>query len=609
MTMNHKVELLSPAKNLECGIAAINCGADAVYIGSPKFGARAAAGNSIQDIEKLINYAHLFGVKIFVALNTILYDNELEEAKKLIHQLYNIGCDALIIQDLGILKLDIPPIALHASTQTDNRTVEKVQFLQNCGFERIVLARETPLSLIDKIHKKTGAELEVFVHGALCVSYSGQCYMSHANCGRSANRGECAQYCRLPYSLQDSNGNILVKNKHLLSLKDLNRSDFLEELITAGVTSFKIEGRMKESNYVKNITAFYRKKIDTILENHPEKKRSSFGKTTFFFTPIAEKSFHRGNTDYFLFERRENMVQLSTPKSLGEYIGTITQTQRKSIEINSKIPLHNGDGLCFINNKNEFSGFRINQLKDKTILFNEVHNLQKGDKVFRNHDHEFEKQLQSKSAERKIAVDFHLSENDQGVCLTATDESGVTVSQCFKCEKQLAEKPQQAENTIKTQLSKLGDTIFYANRVDARFRHTYFFPSSQISLWRKELINKLLEKLVDTNKPKPTERQISAPKVAENTSFLDNISNKNAANFYLENGTKNIAWAFELNKYPKAILMQCKYCIKYELGWCSKQKNNNAPKIKEPLFLSYNKKLFKLKFDCGKCEMWIESCE
>lgn len=607
--MNQKIELLSPAKNLECGIVAVNCGADAVYIGAPKFGARAVAGNTLHDIEKLINYAHPFGVKIFATLNTILYDNELEEAQKLIHQLYNIGCDALIVQDLGILKLDIPPIALHASTQTDNRTVEKVQFLQKCGFERIVLARETPLELIEKIYKQTQAELEVFVHGALCVSYSGQCYMSYANCGRSANKGECAQYCRLPYSLQDANGNILLKNKHLLSLKDLNRANFLEDLINAGVMSFKIEGRMKEANYVKNITAFYRKKLDAILEHQPERKRSSFGKSTFFFNPIAEKSFHRGNTDYFLFERSKNMVQLATPKSLGEYIGVVSQTQRKSIEIDTKIPLHNGDGLCFINSKNEFSGFRINQQEGKSVLFNEAHNLKKGDKVFRNYDHEFEKQLQTKSAERKIAINFLLSENDEGVCLAATAESGISVSQSFKCEKQLAEKPQQAENTIKTQLSKLGDTIFSANRVDINFAHTYFFPSSQISFWRKELINKLLDKLLDTNKPQPIERHISAPKTAENTSFMDNISNKNAANFYLENGTKNIAWAFELEKYPKAVLMQCKYCIKYELGWCSKQKNNNVPKHKEPLFLSYNKKLFKLKFDCKKCEMWIESCE
>lgn len=608
--MNHKIELLSPAKNLECGLSAINCGADAVYIGAPKFGARASAGNSIHDIEKLVNYAHLFGVKIFVALNTILYDNELEEAEKLIHQLYNIGCDALIIQDFGILKLNIPPIALHASTQTDNRTIEKVQFLQKCGFERIVLARETPLELIETIYKQTGAELEVFVHGALCVSYSGQCYMSHANCGRSANRGECAQYCRLPYSLQDANGNTLVKNKHLLSLKDLNRSNFLEEMINAGVTSFKIEGRMKEANYVKNITAFYRKKLDNILENHPERERSSSGKSSFFFTPVAEKSFHRGNTDYFLSGRTENMVQLSTPKSLGEYIGVVTQTQPKSIETDTKLTLHNGDGLCFINSKKEFSGFRINQLKGKSILFNEVHNLKKGDKVFRNYDHEFEKQLQTKSAERKIAVDFHLNEENDGIRLTATDESEISVSQYFKCEKQLAEKKQLAENTIKTQLSKLGDTIFSANRVDINLNHTYFFPASQIVFWRKELINSLLKKRLELNTPKPTQIVQVAVETPENTTFFDNIANKNAADFYRQNGTKNLAWAFELKNSSKGILMQCKYCIKYELGWCPKQKNNNSIKLKEPLFLNYNnKKLFKLHFNCQKCEMWIESAE
>ena len=301
------------------------------------------------------------------------------------------------------------------------------------------------------------------------------------------------------------------------------------------------------------------------MEHQPERKRSSFGKSTFFFNPIAEKSFHRGNTDYFLFERSKNMVQLATPKSLGEYIGVVSQTQRKSIEIDTKIPLHNGDGLCFINSKNEFSGFRINQQEGKSVLFNEAHNLKKGDKVFRNYDHEFEKQLQTKAAERRISVDFLLEEKDEKITLTATDESGISVYQEFEFEKQLAQKKELAENTIKKQLSKLGDTIFIANRVNINICHTYFFPSSQIVSWRKELINKLLDKRIEVNTPHPTQRAFYSPQTPEITSFLDNISNKNAADFYRENGTKNIAWAFELKELPKVVLMQCKYCIKYAL--------------------------------------------
>lgn len=340
------IELLSPAKNLECGLAAINHGADAVYIGAAQFGARAAAGNSIEDIATLVQYAHQFRVKVLVALNTVLTDDQLPDAEKLIWEIYNTGADALIIQDMGILKLNLPPIALHASTQTDNRTVEKVRFLQDVGFSRVVMARELSLKQISEISSQTNVELEAFVHGALCVSYSGQCYMSQANCGRSANRGQCAQYCRLPYHLVDADDNVLVKNKHLLSLKDLDQSDSLEEMMEAGVTSFKIEGRLKDVDYVKNITSFYRKKLDVILENNPRFQRASAGKTTILFEPNPEKSFRRGNTDYFLRDRKANIVQQDTPKSLGEPIGKVTYIGRNFFEVQNGTLLNNGDGLC-----------------------------------------------------------------------------------------------------------------------------------------------------------------------------------------------------------------------------------------------------------------------
>ena len=337
------IELLSPAKNLECGIAAVNHGADAVYIGAAQFGARAAAGNSIEDIAELVKYAHQFRVKVLVALNTILTDDQLPDAEKLIWEIYNAGADALIIQDMGILKLNLPPIALHASTQTDNRTVEKVKFLQDVGFSRVVLARELTLKQISEISSQTDVELEAFVHGALCVSYSGQCYMSQANCGRSANRGQCAQYCRLPYQLVDADDNILLKNKHLLSLKDLDQSDSLAEMLETGVTSFKIEGRLKDIDYVKNITAYYRQKLDAVIEKDSRYQRASAGKTKILFEPNPEKSFRRSSTDYFLHERHAGIIQPETPKSLGEPIGKVTYIGRNFFEVHNGSLLNNGD--------------------------------------------------------------------------------------------------------------------------------------------------------------------------------------------------------------------------------------------------------------------------
>lgn len=363
------IELLSPAKNLECGIAAINHGADAVYIGASQFGARAAAGNSVEDIAELVNYAHKFRVKVLVALNTVLTDIQLPEAEQLIWDIYNAGADALIIQDMGVLKLNLPPIPLHASTQTDNRTVEKVKFLQDVGFSRVVLARELNLKQISEISKETNVELEAFVHGALCVSYSGQCYMSQANCGRSANRGQCAQYCRLPYNLLDAEGNILVKNKHLLSLKDLDQSDSLLEMLEAGVTSFKIEGRLKDVDYVKNITAFYRMKLDEIINKSTRFQRASVGKTTLNFEPNPEKSFRRGSTDYFLHGRKTDIIQPDTPKSLGEPVGKVTYIGRNFFEVHNGNILNNGDGLCFINKQGDMTGFRVNRVERLTSSF------------------------------------------------------------------------------------------------------------------------------------------------------------------------------------------------------------------------------------------------
>jgi Collagenase and related proteases len=607
------IELLSPAKNLEVGLAAVNCGADAVYIGASAFGARFAAGNSVQDIETLVKYAHRFRVKVYVTLNTLLFDNELKSAEKLIWELYHAGIDSLIIQDLGILQMNLPPIPLHASTQTDNRTAEKVRFLQDAGLSRVVLARELNLQQISEIKQQTNVELEAFVHGALCVSYSGQCYISQAVCGRSANRGQCAQFCRLPYNLYDGNDNILLKNKHLLSLKDLDLSAYLGKMIDSGVSSFKIEGRLKDVDYVKNITAFYRKKLDVILENKLEYRKSSSGKTTFFFEPNPQKTFHRSASEYFIDTRKTGLVQQETPKSLGEKFGTVSIIGNNFIEINKFSNIdeaHNGDGLCFINQNEELTGFRVNRVEGNKIFPAEMPEIKINTIVFRNFDNEFNKLLEGKSSERKIALEIEFSELDEslennGFLLKITDENGVSISQNIDFPKQTAQNPESSFQNIQTQLSKLGNTIFYVENVKINLKNACFFPVSKLNLWRREAIEKLEQKREDDyilikEKRKDAKPNIEFP--TKTLSYLGNVTNSFSMEFYKNCGVENIDSGFEIKPETGVPLMFTKYCIKYELGYCPKQNNKNP---KEPLYIEHREKKFLLDFDCVKCEMRI----
>ncbi len=595
-----KIELLSPAKNLECAVAAINHGADAVYIGGPSFGARAAAGNSFDDLEKLLRYAHPYHAKVFVTLNTILTDRELEQAERQIQQYYNMGVDALIVQDMGILKLNLPPIALHASTQADNRDADKVKFLQNAGFQRVVLARELSLRQIETIHEACDVELEAFVHGALCVSYSGRCYMSYAACGRSANRGECAQFCRLPYSLVDADGKILCKDKHLLSLKDLDRSDFLLPMMQAGVTSFKIEGRLKEANYVKNITAYYRRKIDDILNENPQYQQDSIGKTTLFFDPDPEKTFHRSKTDYFIDGVRTNVVQLETPKSIGAFVGVVKSVNYNSLTYSQEKELHNGDGLCFVNANGEFMGFRANRVEGRQIFFNEPVNVSVGDKLYRNYDIQFEKLLNGKSAERRIAVHFELKETPEGLLLCCVDEAGTQVECPISADKVVAEKADQSLKTWQTQLSKLGNTAYVARKIDINTKNIYFFPSSQIAEWRRSIMDLLLEESLKIKLHPKVFRPLASEKFQIEAV---NVYNAAAETLYQEHGIDHIVEAYEKNLPSRTVVMTCKHCIRFTLGICKKQSKNDA--WKEPLFLKTGKYCFQLSFDCAKCEMNI----
>lgn len=601
--MIRKIELLAPAKNLECGLEAVNHGADAVYIGASRFGARAAAGNSLQDIEALVRYAHIYNVRIYVTVNTILGDEELEDTRKLIWDLYRIGVDALIIQDMALLELDLPPIALHASTQMDNRTPEKVKFLSGLGFDQVVLARELPLAEIKRIHESCPVALEVFVHGALCVSYSGQCYVSQACFGRSANRGECAQFCRLPFTLTDANGKVIAKDKHLLSLKDMNRSGQLEELLDAGVTSFKIEGRLKEVSYVKNITAYYRRRLDEIFTRRGEYKAASSGKSIWEFTPCPDKSFNRGFTDYFLSGRSKDIFSFDTPKSLGEAMGTVKEVRARYFTVAGVKSFHNGDGVCYQDENGIFVGLRINKVEDNKLFPLEMPPLKPRTVLYRNFDQEFERTLLRKSAVRKIPVRISLTENPFGFTLSLSDEGNNSVALAFPCEKEPARLPQ--EEQVRGQLAKLGNTPFEAARIDIDWHENWFLPASVLADCRRRGVEKLLQARRINYSRRLRPGKIGTPLFpGSELTYLGNVSNTRAAAFYRKHGVDKVSPAYEKQPVKGAVLMFCKHCLRYSFGGCPVYQQAKLP-YQEPFYLETGGKRFRLHFNCKKCEMQI----
>ncbi|EGK01972.1 peptidase U32 family protein [Dysgonomonas gadei] len=604
MLKARKIELLAPAKNLECGIEAINHGADAVYIGAPKFSARAAAGNTLDDIKSLAEHAHQFGAKVYVALNTILTDSELHDAEKLIWQLYtDATVDALIIQDMGITMLNLPPVALHASTQMDNRSAEKAKFLENAGFKQIVLPRELTIGEIGEIAAQVKTPLEVFVHGALCVCYSGQCYLSQALSGRSANKGACAQYCRLPYTLVDADGEEIIQKKHFLSMKDLNLSDNLEELLEAGVSSLKIEGRLKDVSYVKNVVAYYRLKLDAILKRNPQYIRASSGTSVYTFEPNPEKSFNRGFTKYFLHERSSNMWSVDSPKSIGEPIGKITEITTKYIKVNSAVKIHNGDGLCYFNNKKELEGIHVNRVEGDLIFPATIPDVKRGAFVYRNYDHEFEKLLSKKSAERRISTTIELNEIPFGFSLKITDEDDNYAILNFETEKQTALKD-QTEN-IRNNLSKTGNTIFKVEQVNTNWSDSWFVPVSLLSEWRRQLTDKLLSvRKIRYQQEVALHKQTSHAFPVKDITYLGNVMNEKGKQFYMQHQSSVIQPAFEKQAQKDAPLMFTRHCIKQSLGWCPKEGTEKHP-YKEPFFLIYNNTKLRLSFDCRNCEMKV----
>lgn len=600
------LELLAPAKNLEYGIAAIDHGADAVYIGASRFGARAAVGNSVDDIRKLCDYAHPFGAKVYVTVNTIIYDDELDSVRHLLEDLQEAHVDAILVQDMGILKMlqDKPHFALHASTQTDNRTVEKVRWLRDIGFSRVVLARELTLEEIREIHREVpDVELEVFVHGALCVSYSGQCYASQYCFGRSANRGECAQFCRMQFSLQDAKGREVVRDRYLLSLKDMNRISHLEELAEAGAVSFKIEGRLKDLSYVKNVTAAYSQQLNAIIRRHPDRYcRSSLGICNYTFTPDLNRTFNRGYTTYFLHGRMPDIASMDTPKAMGAFVGTVKEMRHDSFNVAGVASFANGDGLCFLDAARQLVGFRANKVVGNRIYpYRMPQGLKAGVRLYRNNDQEFDRVMSKPSAERRVPIRMALRAVPDGFELSATmvgnDQAAPECTLHYPAEHQQAQKA--PHDNIVRQLTKLGDTIYTCTEVDIPTDFNYFIPNSVLSDMRRMLVD-VEERKVERGKPTRSLSTFHSPL----NSYLSNIANRLARDFY---GAQALT-AYEL-KGGDGPIMQCRHCIRYTLGYCVKH-GGQRPTWQEPLSLVLGDgRRFRLEFDCKNCQMNIYAAD
>lgn len=604
------LELLAPAKNLECGIAAIDHGADAVYIGADHFGARAAAGNSTDDIARLCSYAHQFGARVYVTVNTIVYDNEIDSVRRLLKRIGEAGADAILVQDMALVSMlsDIG-LEMHASTQTDNRTADKVEWLRGLGFKRVVLARELSVEEIAEIHAKhPDVELEVFVHGALCVSYSGQCYASQYCFQRSANRGECAQFCRLKFDLVDAEGKVIEHDRHLLSLKDMCQIDNLERLAEAGAVSFKIEGRLKDVAYVKNVTAAYSRRLDEIVAAHPDKyRRASFGRVDYGFDPDLRKTFNRGYTTYFADGRQPDIFSPDTPKALGEYVGKVKEMKRQCLTVSGVASFANGDGLCFINADRQLEGFRVNRAEGNRLYPSSMpRNLRQGVALYRNNDQQFERLLSRPSAVRRLSITMSLSATDSGFALDVATEDGRKARVEAKAEHTVAQKPQH-ENIVR-QLSKLGTTIYDCTNITIPDDFPWFVPSSLLAQMRRDACARVRD-CSKTSHPSPQTVHPS-PLTYKNPSrppYLLNASNTLAVEFYRQLGVEASAFETQKKHGVGEKLMQCRFCLRHALGYCV-NKGGRKPQWKEPLFLRLpDGRKFQLQFNCKRCEMYLLS--
>lgn len=606
------LELLAPAKNLECGIAAIDHGADAVYIGADHFGARAAAGNSTDDIARLCSYAHQFGARVYVTVNTIVYDNEIDSVRRLLKRIGEAGADAILVQDMALVSMlsDIG-LEMHASTQTDNRTADKVEWLRGLGFKRVVLARELSVDEIAEIHAKhPDVELEVFVHGALCVSYSGQCYASQYCFQRSANRGECAQFCRLKFDLVDAEGKVIEHDRHLLSLKDMCQIDNLERLAEAGAVSFKIEGRLKDVAYVKNVTAAYSRRLDEIVAAHPDKyRRASFGRVDYGFDPDLRKTFNRGYTTYFADGRQPDIFSPDTPKALGEYVGKVKEVKRQCLTVSGVASFANGDGLCFINADRQLEGFRVNRAEGNHLYPSSMpRNLRQGVALYRNNDQQFERLLSRPSAVRRLSLTMSLSATESGFALDVATEDGRIARVEAKAEHTVAQKPQH-ENIVR-QLSKLGTTIYDCTNITIPDDFPWFVPSSLLAQMRRDACAEVSEHSLTSKNPSSLTSNSLSPLTYKNPSrptYLLNASNTLAVEFYRQLGVEASAFETQKKHGEGEKLMQCRFCLRHALGYCV-NKGGRKPQWKEPLFLRLpDGRKFQLQFNCKRCEMYLLS--
>ncbi len=613
----HHLELLSPARDTAIAREAILHGADAVYIGGPGFGARHNAGNSLRDIAELVPFAHRYGAKVFITLNTILHDDELEPAQKLIGDLYQAGVDALIVQDMGVLEMDIPPIELHASTQCDIRSVEKAKFLSDVGFSQIVLARELNLEQIRAIHQATDATIEFFIHGALCVAYSGQCNISHAQTGRSANRGDCSQACRLPYTLKDDQGRVVAYEKHLLSMKDNDQTANLAALIDAGVRSFKIEGRYKDMSYVKNITAHYRQMLDAIIDDRPELARASAGRTEHFFIPSTDKTFHRGSTDYFVNARKIDIGAFDSPKFVGLPVGEVLKVGKDHLDVEVTEPLANGDGLNVLV-KREVVGFRVN-VAEKTaenryrVFPNEMPDalktLRPHHALNRNLDHNWQQALLKTSSERRIGVDIELGGWQEQLVLTLTSEDGVSVTHTLDGQFDEANNAEKALDNLKDGLAKLGQTRYYAQKIDINLPGALFVPNSLLNQLRRETVE-ILEEARLANYQRGSRKAVATPAPVypeTHLSFLANVYNHKAREFYHRYGVQLIDAAYEAHEEKGEVpVMITKHCLRFAFNLCPKQAKGNIKSWRAtPMQLVHGDEVLTLRFDCRPCEMHV----
>jgi collagenase-like PrtC family protease len=620
-----ELELLAPARDADIGIEAINHGADAIYIGGPSFGAREKAGNSVADIARLVQHAHRFHAHVFVTHNTILRDDELEDGRRLAWDLYNAGVDALIVQDMGLLELDLPPIQLHASTQTDIRTPEKARFLQDVGFSQMVLARELTLQQIQAIAAQVqGATLEFFIHGALCVAYSGLCFISHAHTGRSANRGSCSQECRLPYTVEDAQGRIVAHDKHVLSLKDNDQSANLQALVDAGIRSFKIEGRYKDMATVKNVTAHYRQLVDKVLEGRGDLRAASSGRTRHFFVPDPEQGFNRGGTDYFVNGRRDDIGAFDTPKHAGLAVGHVTRIGADHFDLQADdrtTVMNNGDAVTWWDRQGELQGVPINVAQPlggrlwrlfPNAPIQDLKDLRRDATLSRNRDRGWERVLEKKSAERLIGVALRLAETADGFALTLTDDDGITASARCSHAHEPAQNAARAETGLREQLARLGGTLFQSRGVELALAQPWFLPAGVVNALRRDAVAALeaarARAFVRLPRSAPVEPPVPYPE--DTLSYLANVYNQKAADFYARHGVKVIAAAYESHQeLGEVSLMITKHCVRYSLSLCPKQAKGvigvQGTVRAEPMTLVNGNDRLTLRFDCKPCEMHV----